>query len=303
MPRDDALHELLCRLKASAYRFIAVTPATHARVLAHPFAGPSDLRDIFGWNRPFRRKDVEPEVLRLVEQAGILQDGPDGLRSTLRVASLGDDLFLHSAYPTVEEDAVFFGPDTYRFASFITRRLDPHSATRVADLGAGSGAGGVHVARLAPSAAVTLVDTNPAALDLARVNARAAGLDLALVLAGTLPEPLDLVVANPPFMMDEGSRSYRDGGELLGGRVALEWTRDALLKLVPGGTMLLYTGVAMVDGVSPLLLEMERTCRQAGAALAVEELDPDVFGEELSQPRYAEVERIAAVGAVIRAPR
>jgi hypothetical protein len=33
------------------------------------------------------------------------------------------------------------------------------------------------------------------------------------------------------------------------------------------------------------------------------ELDPDVFGEDLDEPAYAQVERIALVGAVIVRPR
>ena len=36
-----------------------------------------------------------------------------------------------------------------------------------------------------------------------------------------------------------------------------------------------------------------------GARLVYEEIDPDVFGASLARPSYAEVERIAAVGAVV----
>jgi hypothetical protein len=36
-----------------------------------------------------------------------------------------------------------------------------------------------------------------------------------------------------------------------------------------------------------------------GCTLDYREIDPDVFGEELSKPIYADVERIAVVGAVI----
>jgi len=39
--------------------------------------------------------------------------------------------------------------------------------------------------------------------------------------------------------------------------------------------------------------------RRRGARLVYEEIDPDVFGASLARPSYAEVERIAAVGAVI----
>ena len=45
------------------------------------------------------------------------------------------------------------------------------------------------------------------------------------------------------------------------------------------------------------------TAADAGCALRYREIDPDVFGEQLDLPGYEDVERIAAVGAVLsRAP-
>ena len=300
MGRDEARLELLARLKAEGYRFVTVTPATHARVVARPLEGAPGLRDVFGWNRAFSAADVDADIVALMERGELLERDAKGLHSRLRIASLGEDLFFHSAYPTEAEDAVFFGPDTYRFARFIAEWIAPSFAGRLADMGAGSGAGGIAAARLAPGARVSLIDTNPAALALARVNARAAGLAAECVRDDSLPDGMDMVVANPPYMMDDGGRAYRDGGDLLGGSVALAWVRDALAKLAPGGTMLLYTGAAYRDGASPLLAALQSACREAGASLNIEELDPDVFGEELERPRYAAVERIAAIGAVIR---
>lgn len=302
MRGGEALVELLLRLKELGYRFTAVNPATHARVLARERDASPTLRDIFGWNRPFHESHIDPRVRELMEAADILRDGSDGLRSTLRVASLGDDLFLHSAYPTEDVDAVFFGPDTYRFARFIAQHLPRLLPGRVADMGAGTGAGGLSVKRSAPTASVTLIDTNRAALDLADVNARACGRPVDLLHGDTLPPAVDLVTANPPYMMDEGNRAYRHGGNLFGGRVALDWTRDALAKLAPGGTLLLYTGAAIVEGASPLLSEITRLAREAGASATSAEIDPDVFGEELEKTAYAGVERIAAMGIVIRNP-
>lgn len=302
MTRDDALQRLLLELKGRGYRFVVVTPATHARVLGRERHQPATLRDILGWNRTFQQRDVEPEMFDLMEHAAMIEAVPGGFRSTLRVASLGDDLFLHSAYPTDDPDAVFFGPDTYRFARFIAQQWPGEAPGHIVDIGAGSGAGGIAAARLAPGAMITLLDTNPAALGLARVNARAASVQAELLKGSALPDGPDLVLANPPYMMDSGGRTYRDGGELLGGQVALDWTLDALAKLAPGGTLLLYTGAAVADGTAPLLPALERACADAGATLDVEELDPDVFGEELEQPAYRDVERIAAIGAVVRKP-
>ena len=53
----------------------------------------------------------------------MLRADGDGWRSALRVSSLGDQLYFHSAYPTCEPNAVFFGPDTYRFLRALQAEL------------------------------------------------------------------------------------------------------------------------------------------------------------------------------------
>ena len=73
MSDDAALVELLHFLRLQSYRFITVTPATHATVLARPAPQPADLRDIFGWSRPFETRDLEPALLTLLEQAGAVE--------------------------------------------------------------------------------------------------------------------------------------------------------------------------------------------------------------------------------------
>lgn len=304
MSGDAALGELLERLKAIDYRFVAVTPATQARVLARVLArGRAEavtLRDIFGWNRPFAEHDLEPSTLALLERADALSVTSEGLRSRVRVASLGGDLFLHSQFPTDSDDAVFFGPDSYRFARFIRQNsVLAERARLVVDMGSGSGVGGIVAARVAAGNQTILVDVNAAALRLARINAAVAGVDVETVEANRIPDGADLILANPPYMMDGARRAYRDGGEKHGGEVALDWARQALAGLRPGGGMLLYTGAAVVRGRIPLLDALEQACAGANATLAWDEIDPDVFGEELEGPAYADVERIAAIGAVL----
>lgn len=295
--RDEALETLLRGLKQRGYRFVTVTPATHARVIARPAPAALSLRDVFGWSRPFAERDLPRDLFALLRRADAIDESADGLVSRVRVASLVNDLFLHSRYPTEAHDAVFFGPDTYRFAAFVGRHL-PREARAIVDLGAGSGAGGIAAARIAPAASIALVDINRAALDLARINALVAGVDVAL--STEVPDGADVIIANPPYIMDAAGRTYRDGGALLGGQVALDWTQWALRSLTPGGLFLLYTGVAYADGASPLLNALQERCREAGASLAIEEIDPDVFGEMLENGAYENVERIAVVGLVIR---
>jgi methylase of polypeptide subunit release factors len=303
-PEDEALLALLRALEARDYRFVTPTPATHARVLARPDRRRArSLRDVLGWSLPFDRDLLEPDLLDLLARGGVLAETEAGLKSRLRVSSMDGGLFLHSAYPTDEEDAVFFGPDSYRFAAFIAAEIGGAGAQplRVVDIGAGSGVGALVTARLAPKARATLSDVNPAALRLARINAAFAGVEVETVTTegfDGLDGPWDLVLANPPYIADAAGRDYRDGGDMHGGRLSLDLARQAAGRLAPGGQLLLYTGAAIVEGRDALRAALEPAMAAAGCRLRYRELDPDVFGEELEKPPYADVERIAAVGAV-----
>lgn len=294
---DDALVELLHQLVDRQYHFTCVTPATHARVLSRPALDEPGLRDIFGWNRHFLAAQLEPELLRLLERSGCVEKTGDQLRSRVRVASLGGRLFLHSSYPTSSDDSVFLGPDTYRFVRFVlAQRQELERAAWLVDMGAGSGAGGILAGAAAAIARVTLVDINPAAARLARINAIAAGAEASVLVSDQIPRGCDLVIANPPYMMDISHRTYRDGGAMFGGELASRWAKEALESLGPAGTMLLYTGAAVRRGRLPLVECLQNLCTKADATLDVEEIDPDVFGEELENPAYGEIERIAALG-------
>lgn len=297
MRDEDALLALLSELKTRDYQFVAVTPATHQRVVARPLSGELTLRDIFGWNRPFIEDQLPQRLLSLLHRAKCIEETDGQLRSLVRIASLDEHLFLHSSYPTSSADAVFFGPDTYRFAKFVSAHLPELDSVRtIVDMGAGSGAGGTVTAAHFPMAKVTLVEINGTAAQLARVNTRCASVEVEILLSDRIPEGCDVVIANPPYMMDSAHRSYRDGGAMLGGQIAHDWVSQALDCLVPGGTILLYTGAAVVSGQAPLVDEIKSLCREADAKLQIEEIDPDVFGEELDNPRYSRVERIAALG-------
>jgi len=303
----DSLVALLRELDADGYQFTCVTPRTHQRILDRrgDTARAEDLRDVFGWNLPFARDLVPGPILDALREAEGIENVGDLYRSRYRVAELDGRLFLHSAFPTTDEDSVFFGPDTHRFARFVAAQFaDLPDVAHLVDLGAGGGAGGLLAAGAAEPQRLTLVDINPKALALAAANADAAGIEAEIVEGdlSALASAPDLIIANPPFIADTRARTYRDGGGDLGTGLSLDWAKAALARLAPGGTMLLYTGSPIVAGEDRLLTALSEVVDNADATLRYDELDPDIFGEELDQPHYrqAGVERIAAVGAVLR---
>jgi methylase of polypeptide subunit release factors len=300
----QVLVDLLGALQARDYGFVTVTPDTHRRVLeARPDAWAVDLRDVFGWSLPFAKDLLPPNILRLLMALGALEVVEGGLRSRLRVSTLHERLFLHSSYPTDTDAAVFFGPDSYRFADFVRAELSGATIKGpILDIGTGSGVGGIVAALAAGARPTVLTDINPAALDLAQANAAHAGLTVEVVLtadARQLDGQFAVIVANPPFIDDPQQLAYRHGGGLHGAKAALEWAAQGLEKLAPGGRLLLYTGSAIVGGVDPVRAGLTALVRGGPFRLAYREIDPDIFGEQLSEPAYAGVERIAAVGARI----
>ena len=301
MPNDAderAILRLAQLIAETGYAFTTPTPATIARVNARPGAETAhDLRDVFGWSRPCQPGLLSAAIEQAALAAGVLVPSEAGLRSTVRLSSLDGGLVMHSAFPTSAADAVFFGPDTYRFTRAILQALPP-APRRVVDIGCGAGAGAIVVARARPDAEVFGVDINPAALLLTRVNATLAGVEVTTrhsdVLAG-LDGDFDLIVSNPPYLVDPGERAYRHGGGPLGADLSLKILRSAIDRLRPGGTLMLYTGAAIVEGSDPF--RAAAVADLAGSAMnwTYDEIDPDVFGEELEGSVYAVSDRIAAV--------
>lgn len=318
LAQTGPLASVLRHVDDMGYRFTTTTPLNHQRLLDYRSGEPgTTLRDVFGWNLPFLAGAVAPELPDLMTRAGILVRRGAFLKSAMRIASVDDLLFLHSAFPTTDQTAVFFGPDTYRFNRFVQSLLPTVIATasrdtplRLLDVGCGSGAGGIVAARTLRRAGLavdtTLNDINPLALDTSALNAQHAGVSVNMALGDALDSVVgdfDLIIANPPFLDDAQQRAYRHGGAGLGRALSVRIAADALTRLAPGGSLLLYTGVAMIDGTDPFLAELAPLLATSGCDWRYEEIDPDIFGDELLRPIYAHVDRIAAVGLVATRPR
>ena len=291
---DQALVHLGRALKDAGYRFVTITPASHARVNRRAGARAATLRDVFGWNRPFGPDALPRALLDLLVRADAVASEERGLmRSRVRFSSAGELLFVHSAFPTDDAHSVFFGPDTYRFLSLLGR-LQPR-ARRAVDVGCGSGAGGIAIAT--SCGRIVLTDVNGKALRFAAVNAAinfVENVELAESDAlRDVRQPFDLVISNPPYLVDDAARLYRDGGGRFGEQLSVEIVRQSIERLPRGGRLILYTASAIVDGVDTFAAAVEPLI--AEMRYRYEEIDPDVHGEELERHAYESADRLAVV--------
>jgi len=124
--------------------------------------------------------------------------------------------------------------------------LEAPRGARVHEVGTGSGAVALALMHERTDLRVSASDSSAAAVDVARSNARALGLDLPLAVARGLPDPSawegDLVLANLPYVstaematLAPEIRDHEPHDALVAGRDGLDAIRG-LLAEVPAGT-------------------------------------------------------------------
>jgi len=304
----SALSSLGRQLRSQDYRFITVTPATHRRVNRRAEnAWGHGLRDVFGWSRPYREGVLPAEIESLLVDAGLRtetgQGNDAGYRACIRASTIGRQLYFHSAFPTSDDDSVFFGPDTYRYVAALKRSLASpmlrRPVRRAVDIGCGAGPGAIELALCCPDATVYGADINDDALLLCGINAELNGAAKLIPCRSNLLDGVDghfdVVMSNPPYILDADELPYRHGGGEHGAGLSIDIVRNGLARLHPGGSLLLYTGVAVVAGEDRFLSGIRPLLEEACDEWQYEELDPDIFGGQLECEGYEQVERIAAV--------
>lgn len=159
--------------------------------------------------------------------------------------------------------------DTETLVEQVLQRLPLRAGARLADIGTGSGAVALAVARERPQAQVVATDASSAALAVARENAERLGLahvgfrlgDWYAALAGEAR--FDVIASNPPYIasndrhLGEGDLRFEPASALVSGRDGLDAIRvlvaDAATHLLPGGWLLLEHGFSQAPAVRALM--------------------------------------------------
>ena len=156
-------------------------------------------------------------------------------------------------------------PDTEILCEEALRRIA--LGMRVLDIGTGSGAIAVSIAKLAPDSEVTAVDVSDTALRVAGGNAKRNGVKVRFLKSNCFEaldgEVFDVIVSNPPYISSEEMKALMPEVcmepelALYGGEDRLDFyrriSREAGAYLKDGGALLFEIGWRQKDDVSALL--------------------------------------------------
>jgi release factor glutamine methyltransferase len=144
---------------------------------------------------------------------------------------------------SVSPDVLVPRPDTETLVEHAVAylRARPGAELRVADLGTGSGCIAITLAAEVSGMRVIGTDVSAAALDVARANATALGVDVAFIecsWADRLDGSFDLIGTNPPYVtttelasVERDVRDFEPHGALLGGEDGLDAYRSLLTSV------------------------------------------------------------------------
>jgi len=161
-------------------------------------------------------------------------------------------------------------PETEHVVETVLALAKPFATPRIVDVGTGSGAIALALAKELPDAEIHAVDVSEAALEVARANAARHQLDSRIIfhqgdlLAGFDGNSFDFVVSNPPYVGESEEdevqlevRKFEPRGAVFAGPTGLE----VIERLVPqaehglrhGGWLVMEMSGTIAGGVRELL--------------------------------------------------
>ena len=168
----------------------------------------------------------------------------------------------------VTPDTLIPRPDTETLVDVALAKIPTNHASTILDLGTGTGAIALAIAKNRPAANVTAVDFSEGALDVARLNASELNITNVTFLKSDWLSALgaqafDLIVSNPPYIeqadvhLQQGDLRFEPLSALASGADGLDDIRTIIHQvkshLKPHGWLMLEHGYNQADSVSNLL--------------------------------------------------
>ncbi|SEI45445.1 peptide chain release factor N(5)-glutamine methyltransferase [Nitrosomonas eutropha] len=116
----------------------------------------------------------------------------------------------------VTPDVLIPRPETELLVEMALSKIPSDRCCNILDLGTGSGAIAITIARHRPDVYVTAVDLSPLALAVARRNAKRYSVENVVFIeadwfSGFISEKFDVIVANPPYIVEGDPHLEADG--------------------------------------------------------------------------------------------
>ncbi|HEY0841277.1 peptide chain release factor N(5)-glutamine methyltransferase [Methylotenera sp.] len=171
---------------------------------------------------------------------------------------------------TVTPDTLIPRPDTETLVEAALEKIPTDANCTILDLGTGTGAVALAIAKHRPHAQVTAVDASHAALRIAEHNAKQLGLahvnfSLGHWFSAVEGERFNLIVSNPPYIeqhdphLSQGDLRFEPMSALASGADGLDDIREiiahSLIHLLPQGWLMLEHGYNQAQLVADLMAE------------------------------------------------
>lgn len=170
----------------------------------------------------------------------------------------------------VSENTLIPRPETELLVELVLARLDSDSQATIIDLGTGSGAIALAIAKERVNCNVIATDKSTTALAIAKQNAKNLGLETVKFIESDWLSNLglaDVIVSNPPYIatadphLNQGDVQYEPRSALVAGNDGLADIRTIIAQapkhLTDGGCLLLEHGYDQAAAVRDLLKQFQ----------------------------------------------